>query len=150
DLGDLFGQGEVGGQTDLRPRLAAILGADHRTEVTDSNADLGGWKVDAQEVALHDRVQLLPGCPMVLALHRRALLAGDHDAAVGQAGDREKGAARPSVGAREGLPAIAGVKDASELADDPAVLLGREARGEQVLSDLAARNRLLGSSRGGG
>jgi hypothetical protein len=83
DFGNVGGQREIGRQGNLRPGCSAILGAHDRAEVTDRHTDLCGGERHAQQLALHSGLQRLPRVALIAALHRHALRARDHHAAVG-------------------------------------------------------------------
>ena len=148
DLGDVFRQHDVGRQRDLRPRRCRRLrcGRSCRSRRRRRRpAASAKWTLSRSRLTPVSSFSQVS--PWSRALQHQALLAGDDDRAVGEAGHREKRDARPGVGARERLAAVGRVEDAAELADHPAVLVGREAGGEQILTDLAARNGVLRAGR---
>src|SRR5207244_10145659 len=110
----------------------------------------GDWSSDVcssdlRELERHDVTARagrgrLPGRAAVRRAVDDAFLAGDPGRARVDAGDGQEGALGAGVLAVPGLTGVAGVEDAAELADHPALALVREAGREEALTDFAQRH----------
>src|SRR4029077_11188495 len=99
--------------------------------VADAVATVGVGEGEAEEVSVRAGRRLRPGGATVRRPVDDALLAGDPRRAGVETGDREERPLGAGILALPRRAAVGGVEDAAELADHPAVAVGREAGAEE-------------------